>query len=165
MMDIELQTKLKETLSYDEDTGIFTWLINAGKNRSMGKVAGHVDKSGYVFIRFNGFLWRAHRLAFLYMTGEVPIQVDHKDRVRSNNKWNNLRECDYSSNSANSKRPSTNTSGYKGVHWSNWNKRWQASIIVKGKPKFLGLYDDPAVAHEAYKKAAVENFGEYACFG
>ena len=159
------QERLKEILQYNPDTGLFVWLTSVGKMNIKGKIAGHIDKDGYVYISINKFRWRAHRLAFLFMEGKIPFQVDHKDRNPNNNKWENLRECDFSTNSANSKLRSTNTSGYKGVYWSKWNKRWHATIEVKGKSKFLGSFLEPALAHEAYKKAAVENFGEYACFG
>lgn len=95
------QLQLKELLSYDPDIGVFTWKIKSGRC-SAGSVAGGVDYSGYVDIRLRGKKYRAHRLAWLYMTGAFPNNiVDHIDRCKCNNKWHNLRDVTHSQNNMN----------------------------------------------------------------
>ena len=89
------QNYLKECLSYSPDTGIFIWNkrplshfknsngFNTWNSRYANKFCGTRDKDGYLIIVVNSELWRAHRLAFLYMEGYIPEnEVDHKDRNR-----------------------------------------------------------------------------------
>lgn len=147
------QEELKAVIHYDELTGLFTW-INPSiyKPSLVGKVAGHVDFYGYVVISVNRKIYKAHRLAWLYMTGNFPKNlIDHVNGIKSDNKWVNLREATYSDNRQNIRKPKTgNTSGYLGVYWHTRDKKWRACIKVDGKNKYIGNYDDPKIAHEAY---------------
>src|SRR6267142_482821 len=87
------QDELKSILHYDPDTGIWTWLINH-RSVSKGSTAGYRNVDGYWIIIYKDKRYRAHRLAFLYMTGKLPIdEVDHKNEIKDDNKWKNLREC------------------------------------------------------------------------
>lgn len=80
-------------LHYDPETGTFTWLIDRSIRAYAGEVAGYTDKRGYVGISVDNVDYRASRLAWLYMTGEWPKrQVDHKNKIRGDNSWNNLRD-------------------------------------------------------------------------
>lgn len=106
-----------------------------------------------------------HRLIFEKIVGRSLSSreyVDHIDGDGLNNRRDNLRLSSNSQNRQNSKRPITNTSGYKGV--SVHGSRWCATITINGRNKKLGYFDTPSEAHEAYKKAAVEYFGEFARF-
>jgi hypothetical protein len=156
--------KLKELLCYDPATGIFT---RATACRCAGKVAGTPDKDGYCQIsigpRSSRMLCKAHRLAWLYMTGEWPsLDIDHVNGITGDNRWSNLRLATQKLNNANSKRRKDNKSGFKGVHWYSKRKMWRAQITIDGKNVNLGYFDDPAKGHEAYMLAARHEFGEYA---
>ena len=96
------QTRLKELLNYDPISGIFTWKTSRG-GRKPGSIAGtKCIHKGYITIQIDGTLYRAHRLAFLYMIGRLPEdQVDHIDRCKDNNAWSNLRECTQAENQLN----------------------------------------------------------------
>jgi hypothetical protein len=112
--------------------------------------------NGYVVIWVEGARYRAHRLAFLYQTGEWPKNlVDHIDGDPSNNRWANLREATSKENGQNKAVGVNNRSGYLGVGWHKTNRKWQASIKVSGRLKHLGYFDDPALAAAAYAKAKV----------
>lgn len=155
---------LKSLLHYDPDTGVFTWAARSGARSVIGTVAGHVRITGYRTIAFNGEKYAAHRLAWLYMTGEEPgILIDHVNGQRDDNRWENLRQATFAQNSANSTRQSNNTTGLKGVsvlpHSPN---RWQAAIKRDGKNQYLGCFPTPELAHEAYMSAAKEAHGEFA---
>ena len=160
------QQRLKELLTYDPDTGEFTWIVSTARRIRVGDKAGHIGTRGYRDIRIDGIKHRAHRLAFLYMTGNFPvIELDHWDRNRSNNRWRNLREATTGDNKANTSRRSDNMSGRKGVHWNERDRNWRANICRNGRRFHLGYFVSVGEAHEAYVAAAKKHFGEFACSG
>jgi hypothetical protein len=89
-------------------------------------------------------------------------QVDHIDGDTSNNSRSNLRICTNTQNSYNSKKRKINTSGFKGVSWRKSHRKWIAQIQSGGKNRCLGYFDDPILAHEAYKKEILKVAGEFA---
>lgn len=142
------QEILKRALHYDPETGLFTWLIAPSTRVKVGDVAGTVDGKGYIRIKYKGIKYAAHRLAFLYMTGEFPVdQVDHKNRVRSYNKWSNLRLADAFIN-ANNKDRKLGVTGLRGVTLKG--NRFQ----VRYKRKYIGLFKDLELAELVYKEVS-----------
>jgi hypothetical protein len=118
---------------------------------------------GYVHIKIDGHAYKAHRLAWFYMTGVWPAEdVEHKDRNKSNNRWKNLRLSDDSKNQANTSRRSDNTSGFKSVHFRKDSGKYRARLQVRGKRLALGCFDTAEAAHAAYIVAAKQHFGEFA---
>lgn len=83
-------TYIKSALSYDPDSGLFTWKTDRRSKKIAGCVAGYLNDKGYVKIGVNGKDMPVHRLAFLFMTGSIPpknIQVDHIKCIRNDNRW------------------------------------------------------------------------------
>jgi hypothetical protein len=158
-LDIE---KLKNYVTYDKDTGEFDWVDGNATGRKNGKPGWLSSVDGYVHIRIDYKLYRAHHLAWLYVYGEMPDMIDHIDRDRSNNAIANLRLATKSENAINSKMNARNTSGFRGVRRKKGLNRWDARIQYKGKGIHLGYFDSPEDASEAYKKKARELFGEFA---
>ena len=155
--------RIHEAVSYDPTTGIFTWAKTSSKKRLDGITAGWVDDDGYIMISIDKITRGAHQWAWFWMTGEWPKQtVDHKDRDPGNNRWDNLREADYSQQSGNTRMRSDNTSGIKGVSWDKSRGKWAANIHIKGRKVYLGRFDDLDAARAAYSAAAVNYFGEFA---
>ena len=146
------QEVVRSCFVYNAETGIFTWKIKRSKGKiSVGDVAGHVcKKKGYVHIRLDGFLYLAHRLAWLYVFGVWPAgEVDHINSIRSDNRIKNLRDVSHSINQQNVKFPQkNNTSGFLGV--TRKRKKWSASIQHGDKHISLGVFDKPEDAHAAY---------------
>jgi hypothetical protein len=104
--------------------------------------------------------YRLHRL--IMGITDPKIIVDHINRNPLDNRKSNLRLCTIAENSRNSGIISSrNTSGYKGVTKSS--KKWLARIEFNGKKMYLGSFNTPQAAAEAYDKKAVELFGEFAC--
>ena len=119
---------------YDPETGIFT-------SRRNGRKLWRVEaRNGYVRVRINigKKIVYAHRLAWLYMTGEWPdFEIDHSDRDGGNNRWENLRDGT-GINKRNLSISRSNTSGITGICWNGKVNRWRASGRVKidsGKTK------------------------------
>lgn len=158
------QSELKAVLEYTPESGGFFWKESRGRV-AKGQRAGHTSagSKGYLWIGVDRRLYRAHRLAWLYMNGEWPkAQLDHKNGDRSDNRWENLRAATPAQNNANMKARSNCTSKYKGVKWNKQCSQWQAAIRVAGKVTHLGLFDDEERAHQAYIRAAQVAFGEFA---
>lgn len=125
VIDLE---KLKRLLSYDPDTGIFTWNIRVNSSTPAGSSAGSVADTGYVRISIDNKRFYAHRLAWLYMTGRLPDHdIDHKNRIRSENWWDNLRPADKSKNSMNKVSSKPNKLGVKGVRMTK-NGNYEAVV-------------------------------------
>jgi len=156
------QERLKELLSYDPETGLFVW-VKRRKGVTVGNVAGHINKAGYVTIKIDQSHHMAHRLAWLFMTGSTPENmIDHRDRSKSNNKFLNLREATNKQNIENAKTPSTNKSGFKGVFLTTNNrypnKPYIAKICHHGKYIHIGNYATAEDADVAYRLKRDELF-------
>jgi len=160
--------RLRDILHYDPDMGVFTWRerSDAPANwnaRWASKMAGTISVFGYRVISINGRIYRAGRLAWLYMTGEWPENdVDHIDGNRGNDKWVNLRCASRCENQRNRGTQSNNKCGLKGVSWHKHMERWRSTIRVSGKCIHLTYSDCPAAAYFAYIIAADKYFGDFA---
>ena len=159
--DTLAQLKLKRFLHYDPNTGHFTWLEKRGHMKP-GDRAGCVDPEGYVAIVLHGIRYRASRLAYLYMTGSFPLViVDHRNRVRHDNRWENLRPADYSENVFNRRKLKHNRSGITGVYWNKPRQKWMARIQVRGRRLFLGYFANKEDAATARQDAEHQYFSEF----
>lgn len=136
---------------YDASSGALVWKISRATVKA-GEVAGYIKKCGYRYIRVLGKDYPAHRLVWLHVTGAWPSQeLDHKDRDRTNNKIENLRETTHRDNMRNTKLPA---SGYRGVYFKNG--KYAAEISTNYGQLTLGRYKSPAIAalvHAAAHKA------------
>jgi hypothetical protein len=161
--------QLRAILDYEPDTGLFIWkaLPSAEKkNTWAGRRAGCRKKGAghdYIVIRINYQLYRAHRLAFLWMTGKWPeFEGDHIDGDGTNNQWLNLRDATSSQGKMNTRKRSDNTSGYKGVWFEKRRNHWIAQIEADGQRIYIGAYPTPEAAKLARDAAADLLHGEFA---
>jgi hypothetical protein len=90
------------------------------------------------------------------------METDHANLDRLDNRKENLRVCSHSENKMNVDKPSNNTSGYKGVDFQKYCKKWRAKIKVRGCFYHLGYFDSPVEAAHAYDEFAKKNCGEFA---
>jgi len=156
--------ELRNLLSYNVATGDFYWLRTNSNRAQKGAKAGGCDKLGRRVVRINRRGYFAHRLAWLWMTGEWPSEViDHKDGNPSNNSWSNLREATQAQNLANSRPKRINLLGVKGVRYQCG--KYEANITIDGKQVYLGRYRTVEEAQRAYMIAAVRRHGEFARAG
>lgn len=152
---------LLRLVTYNPNTGDFTALIQRGCVPA-GKVIGSVGNHGYIQFRIEGKMYLGHRVAFFYMTGRWPIEVDHRNRLKTDNRWPNLREASKSQNSFNKPAMSRSKSGIKGVSWNARRCKWYAFIHDGCKQHYLGSFDDQNEAQSAYAEAASKLHGEFA---
>ena len=157
--------ELRALFNYDAETGVFTRkeaTHGKGGAKPAGSIAGFLAKDGRRYIRIRGTRYYEHRLAWLYMTGEWPEEIDHKNGEPADNRWSNLRQATRSQNNANVGLKRHNTTGFKGVCWNKRRSLWRAQICVNKKRYTLGHYPTPQQAAEAYNEAAQMHFGEFA---
>lgn len=156
------QQYLKSVVSYDSETGVFRW-ISPRPGAKVGTAIAHKSMKGYVFAVIDRRTYQCHRLAWLYVYGVwPPHHIDHINGVKNDNRICNLRLATPSQNQQNRPKPSSNTSGFKGVAWHNGAQKWQVYITVNKKRVHLGLFADKDMARLAYDDAAKRFFGEFA---
>ncbi len=128
-----------------------------------GTITSCCSSHGYRVIRIDNQLIMAHRLAWLYVHGELPSgEIDHINGDRSDNRLANLRLATRVQNNQNTKTRTDNTSGHKGVCFHKQAGRWMAYINASGKRTYLGLHNSKEEAAQAYAAAAQELHGEFA---
>ena len=117
------QERLKELLNYDPDTGVFTWKVKRHGVTS-GSEAGCIEKYGYRYIKVDGAQYFAHRLAWMYVHGVDPaeLQIDHVNQVKDDNKMSNLRLATHQQNQRNNKS--------KGICLHKKSNKWHANIRI-----------------------------------
>ena len=145
--------ELKNLFEYNPETGLFTNKRQRSTRALKGDVAGTLLQDGYIALRVNGRGLKASRVAWYFMTGQDPLeaQVDHIDRVRHHNWWNNLRLCTSKQNHGN-----LLAKGFFCYHG-----KYRSIIQVDRSKVFLGDFDTPEKAMAAYRQAHVEIHGEY----
>ncbi len=145
--------RLRELLHYNPDTGIFTH-AKSRQGVIFGTIAGNMER-GYLRIRLDKVIYYAHRLAWMYVHGEFPQDdTDHINGNRADNRICNLRPATRAQNMQNQIAARGNgKSGYLGVCWNRVNRKWEANIKAEGRPRRIGLFDNPADAHAAYVAA------------
>ena len=132
------QDRLMELLDYDSNTGKFIWRgtrrVKAGDN------AGTINHDGYIRIKIDNRLYMAHRLAWLYVYGQWPANtIDHINRIRSDNRIENLRDVTHRENMNNTQ---LGLSGHRNVYLHTQNKNWVVRIRRKGKQIHCGSFDN-----------------------
>lgn len=149
------QARLCELFYYDPDTGIFTRKLDRQCVKK-GQIAGSPNEFGYLKIGIGKKVYSAHRLAWVYLYGEIPegVEIDHVNRNKSDNRIANLRLVTHQQNMENQKTHVTNKSGYKGVSWWAPTQKWKAQIGHQGKKYHIGLYQTKEEAKAAYEERA-----------
>jgi len=147
-------TQGKVALVDDED---YDWL-------NQWKWFAHKEGNNwYVRRKYKGKMLRMHRV-ILGLTQENDIEVDHINRIGSDNRRDNLRICNHSQNMKNYSKKKETSSQYKGVTWVKNRKKWQVSIKANGKNIWLGYFLFEELAALAYDFAALKYHREFAHF-
>lgn len=148
--------ELKKLLKYNQSTGIFIWR-QSRKGTKKTDVVGCKQKNGYLQIRVNSKLYKAHRLVWLYVYGYFPKnQIDHINHNKVDNRINNLREVTSQENHKNRKINKNNKSGFNGVYWDNKRNKWIAIVQANKKRNYLGHFTNKNDAIKVRKKANIE---------
>jgi hypothetical protein len=154
---------LREIMDYERETGVLRWRVSLGGKGRAGERVGTVGVRGHRVTHIDGRAYRTARLCWMHVTGEMPKQlVDHKNTVRDDDRWDNLRQATHVQNARNTSAKSP-ASGLKGAYRENGRARWFSSIRIEpGKNLYLGSFDTKEEAHAAYAAAAAKYHGEFA---
>ena len=153
------QERLKELLHYEPSTGWFTWRINSAVAKP-GERAGGGHGLGYRQLGLDYKKYLEHTLAFLYMTGEwPPNEVDHINRDKSDNRWENLKLATRSQQGHNKGMSARNKLGFPGVN--KLGNKYLSRILIEGKPIRIGWYVTIAQARIARLLAEKQHFGRF----
>ena len=120
---------------------------------------GWIDVLGYRKIKYNYHHLYRHRLIFYYVYGYLPNIIAHINRIKGDDRIDNLRVSTHQENHRNALMRKTNKSGMTGVHWHIRDKIWNAKIVLSGKTKHLGNFKKKSDAIRARKKAVKIYFG------
>ncbi|CAB5187249.1 putative NHN endonuclease [uncultured Caudovirales phage] len=141
--------------------GILLWKNSKHRNRN-GKPCGSPSGNGYIKITIGEKQYLAHRIIYLMHHKHLPNVIDHIDGNTNNNKIENLRESDDSTNQMNSKIRSSNTSGYRNVSWNKVRRLWAVYVKVNKKSIFVGNFKDIELAGLVATEARAKYHGEFA---
>lgn len=164
------QQELKSALHYDAASGLFTWRLREDRTRAWnrkhaGQVAGYLNTNGYRYLNVNGRRYQAAHLVWLYIHGEMPpkpFEVDHHNRIRSDDRIDNLRLATKAQNTMNRGVQRNNTSSHKGVSWDASRKKWFAFITVNYRTIALGRFDRIEDAVAVRRHAEIRMHGRFA---
>ena len=157
---------VRARLDYDPVTGIFRWRDhpdNGVRTDIIGIIAGAISPvTGYRAIELCQNSYQSSRLAWLYVYGEWPDTIlDHENRIRHDDRIDNLRKFSRVLNSINRGIDHRNTSGYRGVSWSTSKQKWVAQTSLNKKKIWLGTYPTRELAFQAYCTYMGQNHGIY----
>lgn len=113
--------------------------------------------NGYIHVQVDGVLYLAHRLIWriVHHVDPGPAQIDHDDRIRSNNRKRNLKlasRCEFD-NMQNLSVRKDSTSGSTGVSWDRAKQKWRVYLNINGKPKHLGYATNIRAARRIRREA------------
>lgn len=160
---MSLPDNLKNSVEYDRENGGLLWKKPPKrKSQLIGRRVGNYDKDGYRRFCFKKKMYRVARVVWFIHNGKWPENlIDHINRVKDDDRIENLREADHKQNAANKFAKSNTRHGYKGISYHKRDRKWQALIEADGKSKFLGYFQTPEDAHFAYCKEAKRRHGEF----
>jgi len=155
---------LLDLFSYSVLEGALYWRKRPSPRASLTSPAGYTDTEGYRVISINGLSYRRHRLIWAYFNSDPgPLEIDHINRIKGDDRLENLRKATRAENSYNTTY-STNKSGAPGVCWHKRDKKWRVCIKSAGENVHLGYFDDLEDARRAYIEASIEIHRQFSLF-
>ncbi len=157
---LQIPEEIKEYISYCPESGLFHWIKCTRRRGKPGDVAGCLGAYGYWLVPFMGVNYRAHRLAWWWVYGEIPEQIDHINRKRNDNRFCNLRASSAAENVRNACNKGALT-GVKGVT-KNGN-RFYGRVHFNYKSYNAGSYGTVEEAEAAVKSLREKLHKEFTC--
>jgi hypothetical protein len=156
---------LKQHFNYDPETGVFTRIKSRMRHCVNKPVGMFKSQSGYYVLSIGNDQYQSHRVAWAITYGKWPDgDIDHINRVRTDNRLANLRECTRGQNRLNSHRPQKSSTGFKGVSYNRLNPKtpFRARVCINGEKVFDKSFATAEEASVAAIEARNRFHGEFA---
>ena len=150
MADYRIINFANTTIKAFRDGRIFTLFTYKDGREKWNERTSNPNSRGYIHIGIGGKQYKAHRLIMLAFVGESDQDVDHINRIKTDNRFENLRYCTHIENSLNRDW----VDNAKGYYWHH--TKWRASIRINNKLKNLGRFDNEQEARQAYLDARLK---------
>lgn len=154
-----MKSYFEKYVKYDKEKGGLIWSCNLGFKIKEGDSVGFLTEKGYVRFGLQGKQYMVHRVVWCLHFGDMPnLQIDHKDRDKTNNRIENLRVVSNSENAQNhiKVRKNNKSSKFLGVSFDKNMKKFRATIVLNGKQELIGYFEDEKEASDAYLKRKKE---------
>ena len=143
----KLKLAVKKGFTYCEKTGNIKSPTN--------KICKKKTKNGYIMLTVrdeNSFAYYVygHQFAWFIMYNETVALIDHKNRIKTDNRKDNLRSVTKSQNAM-------NQSNAKGCSFDKKKSKFESYINVDNKKIHLGWFESEAHAKNCY----LENKNKY----
>jgi hypothetical protein len=165
---------LRECFDYDPDTGFLIWktrprehFANDGACRRWnglhaGGVAGGIGPGGYLIVEIKAVPYRVHRIIWKLLTGQDPDnEIDHKNKEKTDNRRENLREATPQQNCFNQPKRRKTSDLPTGVYFNRGRYISQVRPHAKAPKVHLGCFSTPEEAHAAYLAYVIPIRGEF----
>lgn len=158
------QFYLQKHFNYDPEVGVFSRKIKTSNRVVIGNPLLAGASHGRILIQIQNKVYKAHHLAWVYVYGEWPDEIDHINNNPLDNRISNLRLATRQQNNYNKRHLHRSGSGIKGVTWDKFRKKWFVKINVNKKQIALGRYDDLKKAEQVITAARYKYHDEFANF-
>lgn len=156
---------LKKILELDASTGNLRWKEKMSRKVVVGSIAGSSRGNGYKYVQVNKIKFGCHRIVFAFIHGYWPKEIDHIDGNPANNKPDNLREADRTTNNYNRCKPKHGAFEMKGVFKQKRGRTWAVRLTTNGVQKRIGGFDTAESAKEFLDRWRYESHGQFANTG
>lgn len=159
-MTTRLESMIREKLYYKD--GLLFWRnIPSVHPKARGKEAGSLSGNGYKQVGIEKNVLPQHRVIFFMFHGYWPDYIDHINRVKTDNRIENLRECQVWQNGVNKRQKNSSKYGTN-VTYHKRDKKYRVQVHVNKKPVSFGYYDDLELAQLVASEAREKYYGEFA---
>lgn len=161
------QKFLKSIMRYNKRTGVFTWKRRSDvphriNKQHAGKRAGSVSTNGRRIIKIDGIFYYASILAWIYVTGrQSKFEIDHKNRIKSDDRFNNLREATHAQNSRNRVHPTVPKSGERNIHFHTESNVYMVKFMINRRYRYFGSFRTVAEAIPVRDRVARKLHGKF----
>lgn len=154
-MEKQLLTKLEKFL-YAKNK--LNWTCNEEGDiiNAKGRKLGHVRKDGYRVTQFkykkHTYRIYCHQYAYFFFHNEIVPCIDHINRIKTDNRKENLRSVNAQQNAQNRT--------CKNYSWHKRDEKWQVSLTIDGKRKYFGLYESEDEARQITNELKLKYYNQ-----
>ena len=149
---------------FEYQDGKLYWRIKPSRGVYAGDEVGYIHGTGHRRFMYKRKCYSLHRIIWLMHYGVFPVEIDHKDTNKLNNRVENLRLADHK-NQQNVGFRLDNTSGAKNVYWFKPRKLWTVIVTANKVRHHMGYFDDFELADLVATEARNKYHKEFANHG